>query len=147
VPLLFSRRPKRRIGRVLIVEDEAIVAFDNETLLLDAGYEVAGTVDNAAEAIALMDGSDVDLVLTDVELSGEGDGLDVARAASARGIAVLFAAGTCPVGGDGFALGYLAKPFSTAMLKSAIAVVDQIVAGETPRRVPEALSLYGVGEQ
>jgi DNA-binding NarL/FixJ family response regulator len=128
---------------VLIVEDEAIVAFDNETLLLDAGYEIAGTVDNAADAIALMAQGGIDLVLTDIAINGNGDGRDVARAAHRHGIAVLFAAGTCPVGGEEFAIGCLAKPYSALMLTSAIEAVDQIIDGQTPRRVPEALSLYG----
>ena len=142
--MLFSRGKEkdRRIRRVLIVEDEPIVAFNHETLLLDAGYEVTGTVDNAADALALIEAGNCDLVLADITISGEGDGLDVARAAGARGIAVLFAAGSCPIGGEAFAVGCLAKPFSAQMLKAAIEVVDRILAGKAPQRIPEGLSLY-----
>ena len=46
--MLFGKR-ERRIRRILIVEDEPLVAFDNEYMLKDAGYEIVATVDNFAE--------------------------------------------------------------------------------------------------
>lgn len=43
--MLFGRR-ERRINRIMVVEDEPLVAFDNESMLQDAGYVVVATVDN-----------------------------------------------------------------------------------------------------
>ena len=52
--MLFAKR-ERRIRRILIVEDEALVAFDNEHGLTEAGYEVVATVDCLADAAAVID--------------------------------------------------------------------------------------------
>ena len=59
--MLFGRR-QRRIKRILIVEDEPLVAFDNEHVLRDAGYEIGATVDTVPDAMAAMD-AELDLVL------------------------------------------------------------------------------------
>ncbi len=79
--MLFGKRV-RLIRRILIVEDEPLVAFDNEHLLAEAGYEVVATVDNLADATKALEDEQIDLVLSDIRLSGEGDGTDVARAAA-----------------------------------------------------------------
>src|SRR5687768_1037017 len=83
VRMLFSKH-ERVIKRILIVEDEPLVAFDAEHLLAEDGYEVAATVDNLADATRVLGSEAVDLVLSDISLRGEGDGMDVARAAAAR---------------------------------------------------------------
>ena len=93
---VFGRK-KRRINRVLIVEDEPLVAFDTEHFLSDEGFEIHATVDRVATAIAhLESGNDaIDLVLVDVRLA-DGSGIEVAEAAHARGVAALFVTGDCP---------------------------------------------------
>ena len=79
---MFGRK-KRRIVNLLLVEDEPLVAFDNEHALTDAGFTVVATVDRVATALAaLKDGLAIDLVVADVQLA-DGSGLDVARAAQA----------------------------------------------------------------
>lgn len=139
--MLFQREP-RRLNRILVVEDEALVAFDNETMLQAAGYDVVGAVDNAADALALIGQGGIDLVLTDLRINGDGSGLDVARAASAAAIPVLFVAGTCPEGGEAFAIGCLAKPFTAHSLRRAVEVVERLLDGRAPRRLPPGLNLY-----
>lgn len=138
---MFSRR-KRVIRRVLIVEDEPLVAFENEHLLTDAGYEVIATVDNAADALMILGRHALDLVLADISLSGGGSGLDVARAAAARGVRVLFAAGQCPVGAEAFSVGCLGKPFSQRELLDSLEAVDALASGARPRRTPRGLKLF-----
>ena len=81
--MLFGKR-ERAIRRILIVEDEPLVAFDNEHLLRECGYEVVATVDTLADAVRVLGEEEVDLVLSDIQLNGDGDGMDVARAAGAR---------------------------------------------------------------
>src|SRR3546814_7152646 len=87
--MLFGKR-ERIIRRILIVEDEPLVAFDNEYLLSEEGYEVVATVDSVADALGVIDKEPLDLVLSDIKLSGAGDGIDVARAAGTKDIPVLF---------------------------------------------------------
>src|SRR4051812_15161453 len=142
--MLFGKR-ERAIRRILIVEDEPLVAFDNEHLLTESGYEVAATVDTLAEAVrALAEQDAIDLVLCDVGLSGDGDGTDVARAAAAKGVPVLFVTAHCPIEARSLAVGCLAKPFTGKMLKNALAAVDRALRGEDVRRLPAGLSLYAL---
>ena len=139
--MLFARR-ERAIRRLIIVEDEPLVAFDNEHLLSESGYEVVATVDTLAEAKAVIEMEPLDLVLSDIRLNGEGDGLDVARAAAARGVPVLFVSGHCPVEARGLGLGCLAKPYTEKTLKAALDAIDALMQGKAVRKLPAGLSLY-----
>jgi DNA-binding response OmpR family regulator len=139
--MFFSRR-ERRIGRILIVEDEPLVAFDNEYMLKDAGYEVVATVDCYADAAEVIWREEIDLILSDISLAGEGDGLDVARAAAAREIPVLFVTGNCTGEAKALAVGCLAKPYNERVLVATLDAVDRHLQGRAPRRVPEELTLY-----
>lgn len=62
--------------KVLVVEDEAIVALDLAAGLEHDGYEVVGTADNADEAIELFVSNDVDIVLMDIHIMGDKDGIE-----------------------------------------------------------------------
>ena len=142
--MIFGRR-KRRIERILVVEDEPLVAFDNEHSLSDAGFTVVATVDTVDGAVeALADG--VDLVLADVSLSDGGDGIDVAKAAKARGTPLLFVTGGCPPEAQRYAVGCLAKPYTPRDLIAAIDAVDAMLAGDKVRRAPAGLTLYAPRE-
>ncbi len=63
-------------ARVLIVEDENIVAMDIEVRLRGLGYEVAGTVPSGEEAIEFVRDSPPDLILMDIMLKGKVDGVE-----------------------------------------------------------------------
>ena len=139
--MLFGKR-ERTIRRIIVVEDEPLVAFDNEYSLSDAGYEVVATVDNLVEAAQAIEREELDLVLTDIRLRGEGDGLDVARAAAAKGVPVLFVSGNCPVEARELAVGCLAKPYSDKVLKAALEALDRSLQGKKVKKVPPQLSLY-----
>ncbi|HSC38999.1 MAG TPA: response regulator, partial [Chitinophagaceae bacterium] len=69
--------PTEKIN-VLIVEDEAIVALDLAQGLEKDGYEVAGIADNSAEAQELFSSHHIDIVLMDVNIMGDKDGIDTA---------------------------------------------------------------------
>jgi DNA-binding response OmpR family regulator len=139
--MLFGKR-ERAISRILIVEDEPLVAFDNEQLLGDAGYVVVATVDSLADAEEVLAGQEIDLVLSDINLNGDGNGLDVARVAGAKGVPVLFVTGNCPDEAHTLAMGWLAKPYSSKMLRSALDAVDRKLQGKKARRTPDGLTLY-----
>ena len=84
--MLFGRK-KRLIERLLVVEDEPLIAFDTEHILREAGYTIIATVDRVAEAVSVLEsGEALDLVLVDVNLA-DGSGLDVARAAKEEVVA------------------------------------------------------------
>ena len=139
--MLFGKR-ERAIRRILIVEDEPLVAFDNEHLLNESGYEVVATVDSLADAVRAIGEEAIDLILSDIKLNGDGDGLDVARAAAAKKVPVLFVTGNAPLEASNLGIGCLAKPYSNGTLRGALAAVDRKLQGQKMRRLPAGLTLY-----
>lgn len=138
---MFGRR-KRLLERILVVEDEPLVAFDNEYFLTEEGYAVVATVDGVADAVSIIaSGTPIDLVLTDISLA-DGNGIDVARKAGEAGIHVLFVTGDCPADAKPHAHGWLAKPYRQHDLALAIRAIDDVVAGAEPGRLPDGLTLF-----
>lgn len=78
--------------RLLVVEDELLVALDIESILNDAGLIVIGPASNAAEALELLAGNELDAALIDANLSGEPINA-VARALSERCIPFAYVTG------------------------------------------------------
>lgn len=139
--MLFGRK-KRNISKLLLVEDEPLVAFDNERFLVDAEFEIVATVDRVADAVRLIRGDDaIDLVLVDISLA-DGSGIDVARAAHESGIAAMFVTGDCPAGGEQVAMGCLSKPYAQRDLLAAINAIDAVLDGRTPKRLPSGFRLF-----
>ncbi len=138
---MFGKK-KRSIVRLLIVEDEPLVAFELEHVLTEQDYVVVATVDRVATAIALIDkGTAIDLVLVDVNLA-DGSGIDVARAAAARGVAVMFVTGQFPPDGGEYAVGCLIKPYDQRDLLGAIEVIDAQAAGRKVKRMPRGFRVF-----
>lgn len=143
--MLFGKR-KRIVKRILIVEDEPLTAFDNEVMLGGLGYDVVGTLDSFEQAISLLDREDIDLVLSDVRLSGQRSGLDLAAAAKERGIPVLFSTGhQLPDEARTIAIGCLTKPYTERQMKNALDAVDRLLAGEQVKP-SKGLELYPAAE-
>ncbi len=76
--------------RILVVEDDFIVAFDMQTLLQDYGAEVLGPASSAVEAHALIGRHTPDAALLDVNLNGEFV-FPVAQRLHDAGVPLLFA--------------------------------------------------------
>jgi DNA-binding response OmpR family regulator len=74
-----SALPKGHPYRVLIVEDELLVAWHLESLAREQNLEVSGLVPDGDGAIEQAIDLDVDLVLMDVRLAGRMDGIEAAR--------------------------------------------------------------------
>ena len=66
--------------QILIVEDESLVALDLSQSVESLGYHVVGIVSNSKDAIELTCKEKVDLVLMDICIKGETDGIDTAKA-------------------------------------------------------------------
>lgn len=139
--MLFGRT-KRTLTRLLIVEDEPLVAFDTEYFLSDENFEIVATVDRASDALEHLAGpSDIHLVLVDVSLA-DGSGIDVARVAAEKGIAVMFVTGDCPAGAEDVAHACLSKPYAQRTLLKAIECVDQVIQGSVPKKLPPGFRLF-----
>jgi CheY-like chemotaxis protein len=82
---------ERRL-RILVVEDEMLVAMNIEDMLLDLGHEVAGIASRLAPALSLAGEASLDAAMLDVNLAGE-NSFPVADVLAARGIPFVFATG------------------------------------------------------
>jgi CheY-like chemotaxis protein len=139
--MLFGKR-KRVVKRILVVEDEPLTAFDNETMLADAGYDVVATLDSFEDAIELLEREKIDLILSDYRLQGARTGIDLARAAKNRGIPILFATGhKLPAESEQLAVGCITKPYSERTLIGALESVDRHLAGERTKP-PKGVTLF-----
>jgi DNA-binding NtrC family response regulator len=116
-------------ARLLIVEDEAVVALDIEERLRRLGYEVVATVDTPAAALEQTAALRPDLVLMDIQLGRDvADGIVTAqRLRSEFGVAVIFLTAF----GDTATIerakaasphGYIFKPFDERDLRTAIEI-------------------------
>ncbi len=64
---------------VLIVEDAVVIAEHLKMLVENQGYRVAGVTDNGREALELVDSDPPDLILMDIKLIGDIDGIEAVR--------------------------------------------------------------------
>jgi DNA-binding response OmpR family regulator len=107
--------------RVLIVEDEWLIARDHEQILTAAGHIAVGPVATVAKAVALMEAEQVDIALLDFQL-GSQTSAPLAQQLVQRGIPFIVVTGHS--GADlsaEFASGLIvAKPASPQQLLSAI---------------------------
>jgi DNA-binding response OmpR family regulator len=130
-------------ARILIIEDEALVALEMESILSDAGYEVVGVADDQSSAMAAVDRSTPDLALVDIQLANRSSGFHVAAELSKRGVCCLFVTGNCPAErGQGHAVGCLHKPFNERILLGAVAAAEKLMRGARPERLPRGMHLY-----
>lgn len=79
-----------RTLRVLIIEDEALIAANLEMLLEDAGHLVVGWATDAAEARRLAHAEKPDVAIVDIQLRAGDDGIVVAAELRERGVEVVF---------------------------------------------------------
>ena len=112
-----------RAWRVLIVEDEALVALDIEVALEAAGFTVVGTVDTQDDAISATRQLQPDLVLMDITLR-HGDGVTASRAIGSAASVIFVSGNTDPrtlaAARQTSPAGFLTKPFSSNELLEAV---------------------------
>ncbi|MBC5767652.1 sensor histidine kinase [Ramlibacter albus] len=115
-----------RRQKVLVVEDELVVAEDLKDRLERMGFEVVGSTDDAQEAIALASSARPDVVLMDIMLHGHADGIEAAEAIADRcGIPVIFLtahsdSATLARATQAGPAGYVVKPFQDDQVRAAI---------------------------
>ena len=131
--------------RILIVEDEPIIALSTQADLETTGHTVVGLAMTSDEAITLADRCRPDLVLMDIRLA-KGNGVEAAEAIHARwAIPSLFATSYVEHSADRChaALGCLRKPYSRRNLVQSIQIVEQVMNGLMPTlSPPQNLELY-----
>jgi len=130
----------RHFGKeqILIAEDEPIVGQDLKCRLESLGYEVAGITHCAEQAVFLAETLRPDLVLMDIQLAGEMDGIQAAEQIRKLRVPLVFVSGCC----DSPVLqraqltepyGYILKPYRTSDLKISIELSLQRYRAEQER--------------
>ena len=83
---------KQRSARILIVEDESIIALTLQDLLVEAGFEVACVTGRLQKALALIEGAGCDAAIVDANLGGVSTS-PAALALAARGVPFIVLSG------------------------------------------------------
>ncbi|MBX7183968.1 MAG: response regulator [Vicinamibacteria bacterium] len=138
--------------RILVVEDEAIVARDLAHRLEDLGYEVTGTAASGAEALALAQSTRPNLVFMDITIQGPIDGVETAhRLVSRMDVPIIFLTahtdtGTIQSAKRARSYGYLIKPFDERELVSTIEMAVSRHRSDLPARLlQQAIASAGIG--
>jgi two-component system, response regulator PdtaR len=137
VPLLAAAAegtsPSTQRGRILIVEDEFLVALALEHALLEAGFDVVGVAATAEEALELASSERPDLAVVDIRLAGKRDGIEAAiDLLTLRGVRSIFATAhgdpdTRRRAERAQPIGWLTKPYTTgAVVKMVRGIMAQV---------------------
>ena len=111
--------------RVLIIEDEPIIAMDIESIVRDLGHDVVGIAVTRDEAVAMAAETDPGLVLADIQLADDSSGIDaVADILAETDVPVIFITAfpeRLLTGQRPEPTFLITKPFQQATLKASIA--------------------------
>jgi len=119
---------QRAQTKILVVEDEAIIAMDIESRLMMLGYKVVGTASSGPRARELAEKYTPDLVLMDINILGNEDGTQVAKSIWEQfGVPAVFLTAysdneTIARAVTANPFGYLTKPFVDGELRAAVEV-------------------------
>ena len=132
-------------ARILIIEDEALVAMELRFVLEDLGYEVVGTAADARTARNLVRETEVDLALVDIHLSDGPTGVTVGRELGEdMGVTVLFMTANPGMVRDGVAgaIGVLSKPTDERAVQTAVDYALRRRQGQPVEFAPPELHVF-----
>lgn len=130
--------------RLLIVDDEAIIAEDIAELCTMLGYEVVDTAHTAGQAINAIQNKNIDMVLLDVNLEDDIDGIEIAEFISKeKNIPFIYITSYADIDTISRAkktnpLGYIVKPFNKNQLLSTIEIA---LHNSSKLQIPEGLDI------
>jgi DNA-binding NarL/FixJ family response regulator len=111
--------------KVVIVEDEGIVALQIKTSLQQKGYDIAGIFASGEDLLQQIDSLDCELILMDIRIQGIFDGIETAEILKQKGLPIIYLTAHSDVetlerAGASLPYGYLMKPFDPQELHIAI---------------------------
>lgn len=131
-------------AKILIVEDEMLIALEVEALLADVGHEVVGIAPDLPTALHLAD-QPIDVALVDLNLRDGLTGPEIAkRLAEREGTVVLFVTANPRILGNGVpgAVGVLTKPVDEQTVRAAVDYALHVRRGEHGLKPPAALTMF-----
>ena len=137
------------MAKVLIVEDNVMLADMMNDLLVEHGYEVCGVAGTVANAVELGRRHAPDLAVIDVRLAGGDSGTEIAlQLGDLKKLGILYVTGNISrvilTGAIGHAC--LAKPYLDAdLLRSLELVADIVATGTAPPPFPQGFSILQAG--
>lgn len=108
--------------KILVVEDDALIAMLLEDMLSELDYDVHGTAADVDGALALAESGGFDAAILDVSLAGKSS-LPVAQLLDEKNTPYIFATGygALPAGMEGSGRRVLNKPYQLHQLEAALA--------------------------
>ena len=132
--------------KILIIEDEFILAAELADTLESEGYEVVATLDNGEEALDFAHSEDFDLLLCDIHIKGEMDGIEtVDKLLKIKKVPVIYLTAftdkdTLARAMDTYPAAYIPKPYQLAQLRVAIELALHNFVKENPANAGQKLS-------
>jgi two-component system, response regulator PdtaR len=132
-----SQTHSGRPDRILIIEDDLLIASQIEAALIDAGFDVIGVVMTGEEALELAAARPPDLAVVDIRLAGDRDGVDTAlELFRSHGIRCIFASAYSDHQSRQRAepaapLGWLQKPYTMASLTAMVRAALKELGGKS----------------
>ena len=129
--------------KILIVEDEMLVALELESILSDSGFQPVGIAPDLTTAEEFF-GETIDLALVDLNLRDGLTGPQIGKLLSDKGVTVLFLTANPRILGDGIAgtIGVLTKPTDPETVKCAVNYALGVRKGDAVEP-PAALKIFG----
>lgn len=114
--------------RILVVEDDALIALSIEDILTEAGHTVVGLAPTKLRALTLAQQIHPDLALIDLRLADGMTGADIARELSLSNVSTIVISALPPdMVAAGRTISFIAKPFLSETLLDAIAALGPSV--------------------
>ncbi|MES2711776.1 MAG: response regulator [Pseudomonadota bacterium] len=133
--------------KILIVEDNCLLAFFVEDLLREAGHDIIGPAASYEEAIRLINIDSPDMGLLDINLAGTKTGIDLSHELYDRNIPSIFMSSSLiGLGDEKFSVGSLPKPYR---LQSVVETVEYLrchIKGTLTPPLPLGFVLFGGGK-
>ncbi|MFP7571168.1 response regulator [Marivita sp. S2033] len=125
VDIAYTEMSKSLAGRVMIIEDEAIIAMDLEAIVSDMGHAVTGIARTADAAVKLYQTEKPHLIMSDIQLADDSSGIDAVNAIVAKDpdMPVIFITAFPErlLTGEGPEPAFLiAKPYTEEQVRSAV---------------------------
>ena len=133
---LFNRAQESMMSlaaaRVLIIEDEPVIALELKSIVESLGHSVVGTADREKEAVAIADRASPNLVLADIQLRGEDSGIEaVRRILEKHNVPVIFITAYPErlLTGKGVEPTFIiSKPYDPSMVRAAVSQALHVAA-------------------
>ena len=125
IDIAYNEMAQHVSGRVMIIEDEAIISMDLESIVTDMGHRVTGIARTRDRAVQLAEEEHADLILSDIQLADNSSGIDavndILAASGDRPVIFITAFPERLLTGTGPEPAFLiSKPYTEAQVKSAV---------------------------